>query len=60
MPLDQEFLNYFAKLSRSTNESDSDNKGDVSQHKYNKTKGQGSRREVGRKEEMHYPIKENK
>lgn len=60
MPLVKEFLNYFAKQSRTTNESDTDNKGDVSQHKYSKTKGWGSRGEAGRKKELHYPVKENK
>lgn len=45
MPLDQEFLNYFAKQSRTTNESNTDNRGDVSQQKYSKTKAWGSRGE---------------
>lgn len=50
MPLDQEFLNYFAKQSGTTNESNTDNKGDVSQHTVKQKVGGAEGKWEGRKE----------
>lgn len=49
MPLDQELLNYFAKQSRTTNESNTDNKGDVSQHTVKQKVGGAEGKWEGRK-----------
>lgn len=58
MPLDQEFLNYFAKQNRTTNESNTGNKGDVSQHTVKQKVGGAEGKWEGRKKCIAYKGKQ--